>query len=82
VSIALTLGRVRPSNIRRLPLFYGLICPPSAVLTAAAFWPVWQNRPLPARGNDVQSLASLAAGIRGFPGAGHADVVETLLVAR
>lgn len=66
MSIALTLGRVRPSNIRgwpRLLLLYGLIFPPSAVLTAVAFWPMWQNRPLLALGNAVQSLASLAAGI-------------------
>lgn len=62
----MTLGRVRLSNIRgwpRLLLLYGLIFPPSAVLTAVAFWPMWQNRPLLALGNVVLSLALLAAGI-------------------
>ena len=40
-----------------------MIFPPAAVLTTVAFWPMWQNRPLLALGNEFLSLALLAAGI-------------------
>src|SRR5262249_4769055 len=66
VSIALTLGRTRPLSVRgwpRLLLLYGMIFPPAAVLTTVAFWPMWQNRPVLALGNEFLSLALLAAGI-------------------
>jgi signal transduction histidine kinase len=40
-----------------------MIFPPAAILTTVAFWPMWQNRPLLALGNEFLSLALLAAGI-------------------
>ena len=66
VSLAMTLRRARPRSVRRWPpllLRYGLIFPPGAILTSVAFWPMWQDRPLLALGNEFLSLALLAAGI-------------------
>lgn len=66
MSIALTLGSVRPCSVRkgpRLLLLYGMIFPPAVLLTSVAFWPMWQQRPLLALGNEVLSLALLASGI-------------------
>jgi signal transduction histidine kinase len=62
----MTLRRARPLSVRQWPpllLRYGLIFPPGAVLTTAAFWPMWQGQPLLALGNEFLSLAALAAGI-------------------
>ena len=59
-------GRARPLSFRgwpRLLLLYGIVFPPAAFLTSIAFWPMWQDRPLLALGNESLSLALLAAGI-------------------
>ena len=66
VSIALPLDAGRPRGARgwpRLLVLYGMIFPPAAVLTTIAFWPMWHHQPLLALGNEVLSLALLAAGI-------------------
>jgi signal transduction histidine kinase len=44
-------------------LLYAVIFPPGAALTTAAFWPMWENRPVLALGNEILSLALLAVGI-------------------
>ena len=59
----MTLRRARPLGVRQWPpllLRYGLIFPPGAVLTTAAFWPMWQGQPLLALGNEFLSLAAAA----------------------
>lgn len=47
----------------RLLLLYGVFFPPATILTSVAFWPMWHHHPLLALGNEVLSLALLAAGI-------------------
>jgi signal transduction histidine kinase len=42
---------------------YCAICPPAALLTGVAFWPMWRDRPLLALGSVVLSMALLSAGI-------------------
>src|SRR5207247_4892683 len=66
VSLALTLRRTQPLSVRRWPpllVLYGTIFPAAALLTTVAFWPMWQDRPLLALGNEFLSLALLASGI-------------------
>ena len=65
VNIALAVRRAPPLVGRwpRLLVLYGVIFPPAAVLTAIAFWPMWQDRPVLALGSSLLSLALLAAGI-------------------
>jgi signal transduction histidine kinase len=44
-------------------VLYGTLFPAAALLTTVAFWPMWQDRPLLALGNEFLSLAMLASGI-------------------
>src|SRR5207247_9997228 len=66
VSLALTLRRTQPLSVRRWPpllVLYGTIFPAAALLTTVAFWPMWQDRPLLALGDEFLSVALLASGI-------------------
>jgi signal transduction histidine kinase len=66
VSLALPSRIARSAGVRgwpRLLLLYGVVFPPGAVLITLAFWPMWQDFPLLALGNEVLSLALLAAAI-------------------
>ena len=78
LSVAQSVRRSPPLRRReqrspRLLLLYGVLFLPTAALMSAAYWPIWQHRPVLAIGNEFLSLALLAAGILLLDVAGPAD---------
>jgi signal transduction histidine kinase len=66
VILAQTLPRTWQAHVRRwptLPLLYSTVFPVAAALITVAFWPMWQQDPFLALGNEFLSLALVAAGL-------------------
>ena len=64
--LAQTLPRTWQAHVRRwpmLPLLYSTVFPVAAALITVAFWPMWQQDPFLALGNEFLCLALVAAGL-------------------